>query len=156
MYLITCTACDEQYVGETKRSLECRLVEHCADARHNRNTPVAIHFNLPNSNRAVTNNIRGKFPTLLRILPSLAHLQVIPTQSANISVAKLKMLCTLSPAQLVINSLCLLFVPEEEELYLLKTFVVLSVILCSFPVLWNDVAVFQFNVSLPHCNGKFV
>ena len=28
--------------------------------------------------------------------------------------------------------------------------------LCSFPVLWNNVAVFQFNVSLPHCNGKFV
>ena len=60
VYLITCTACDKQYVGETKRacdkqyvgetkrSLECRLVEHCADARNNRNTPVARHFNLPN------------------------------------------------------------------------------------------------------------
>ena len=42
VYLITCTACDKQYVGETKRSLECR------DPRQNRNTPVARHFNLPN------------------------------------------------------------------------------------------------------------
>ena len=60
--------------------------------------------------------------------------------------------------------LCLLFVPEEEEMYLLETFffffflsffVFCDKILCSFSVLWNNVAVFQFNVSLPHCNGKF-
>ena len=47
----------------------------------------------------------------------------------------------------ILSTLCLLFVPEEEELYLLETLVVLSVILCSFSVLWNNVAVFQFNVS---------
>ena len=47
-------------------------------------------------------------------------------------------------------------IPEEEELYLLKTLVVLSMILCSFSVLWNNIAVFQFNISLPHCNGKLV
>ena len=29
-----------------------------------------------------------------------------------------------------------------------------TVILCTFSVLWNNVAVFQSNVSLPHCNGK--
>ena len=29
-------------------------------------------------------------------------------------------------------------------------------ILSSFSVLWNNVVVFQFNVSLPHCNGNFV
>ena len=45
----------------------------------------------------------------------------------------------------------LLFVPEEEELYLLETLIFFSVILCSFSVLLNNVAVFQFNVSLPHC-----
>ena len=56
----------------------------------------------------------------------------------------------------ILSTLCLLFVPEEEELYLLETLVVLYVILCSFSVLWNNVAVFQFNVSLPHCNGKSV
>ena len=47
VYLITCTQCQQQYVGETSRSLETRLVEHCADARYDRNTPVARHFNLP-------------------------------------------------------------------------------------------------------------
>ena len=48
VYLITCTECGKQYVGETGRSLECRMKEHCADARFNRNTPIARHFNLPN------------------------------------------------------------------------------------------------------------
>ena len=30
-----------------------------------------------------------------------------------------------------------------------------SVILNSFSVLWNNIPVFQFNLTLPHCNGKF-
>jgi len=47
IYLITCTECQQQYVGETGRSLETRLQEHCADARLGKNTPVARHFNLP-------------------------------------------------------------------------------------------------------------
>ena len=53
-------------------------------------------------------------------------------------------------------TLCLLFVPEEKKLYLLRMLVVFSVIFCTFSVLWNIVAVFQFNISLPHCIGKFV
>ena len=56
----------------------------------------------------------------------------------------------------IVSTLCLLFGPEEEELYLLETLVVLSVILCCFSVLWNNVAGFQFIVSLPHCYGKLV
>ena len=54
----------------------------------------------------------------------------------------------------ILSTLCLLFVPEEEELYLLETLDVFSVIICSFSVdlLWNNVADFQFNVkSLPDC-----
>ncbi|XP_072046328.1 cholesterol 24-hydroxylase-like [Amphiura filiformis] len=50
VYLITCTKKKKQYVGETSRTLEQRLAEHCADARHNRNTPVARHFNQPGHN----------------------------------------------------------------------------------------------------------
>ena len=37
VYLPTCTLC--QYVGETCRTLKDRIVEHCADVRHKRNTP---------------------------------------------------------------------------------------------------------------------
>ena len=50
----------------------------------------------------------------------------------------------------ILSTLCLLFVPEEEELYLLETLDVFSVIFCSFSVdlLWNNVAVFQFNVKV--------
>ena len=45
IYLITCTKCTSQYVGETKRSLLERIKEHQADIRHNRDSPVARHFN---------------------------------------------------------------------------------------------------------------
>jgi hypothetical protein len=50
IYLITCTSCNIQYVGETGRTMECRAGEHCADARHDRDKQVGRHFNLPNHN----------------------------------------------------------------------------------------------------------
>ena len=50
------------------------------------------------------------------------------------------------------STVCLVFVPEEEELYLLKTLVVISVILSSFSVLGINAAAFHFKfISLPHC-----
>lgn len=45
VYLLTCTRCRQQYVGETKRTLRVRLTEHYADIRHDRDSPVARHFN---------------------------------------------------------------------------------------------------------------
>ena len=45
IYLITCTKCKKHYVGETKRTLLIRTKEYLADIRHNRDTPVAKHFN---------------------------------------------------------------------------------------------------------------
>ena len=47
IYLITCSKCNQQYVGETKRMLKTRLLEHCGDTKHKRDKPVARHFNLP-------------------------------------------------------------------------------------------------------------
>ena len=47
VYLITCRKCLMQYVGETKRTLKIRLLEHCGDTKHKRDKPVARHFNLP-------------------------------------------------------------------------------------------------------------
>ena len=48
VYLITCKKCGMQYVGETKRALKTRLLEHCGDTKHHRDKPVARHFNQAN------------------------------------------------------------------------------------------------------------
>ena len=39
VYLLICTLCQSQYVGETCRILKDRIVEHCVDVRHKKNTP---------------------------------------------------------------------------------------------------------------------
>jgi hypothetical protein len=59
VYLIDCSACGLQYVGETKRRIQDRLSEHLRDTEkyneyqevdnpNRRDTPVAKHFSLPN------------------------------------------------------------------------------------------------------------
>ena len=48
VYLINCKKCGFQYIGETKRTLKTRLLEHCGDTKHKRDKPVARHFNQPN------------------------------------------------------------------------------------------------------------
>lgn len=47
VYLITCAACGMQYVGETSGSLRDRLTQHRSTINTKKNTPVALHFNLP-------------------------------------------------------------------------------------------------------------
>lgn len=47
VYLIYCTLCGMQYVGETKRQIADRLPEHLRDIRKRNDTPVSRHFNLP-------------------------------------------------------------------------------------------------------------
>ena len=58
VYLLECNKCKKQYVGETKRKFIVRFKEHLADIRHNRDTPVAKHYNL-NSHK---NNTTLVFP----------------------------------------------------------------------------------------------
>ena len=72
-------------------------------------------------------------------------------QLSNSDVAKL--IGNLSSKSCSLGTLPSWLIKQNLECLLL---LILSVILCSFSVLWNNVAVFQFNVSLPHCNGKFV
>jgi hypothetical protein len=48
IYLITCSKCYKQYVGQTSRTLADRLTNHLSCIRHNKNTPISIHFNQPN------------------------------------------------------------------------------------------------------------
>lgn len=47
IYLITCTKCHMQYVGETSRQLAERLTDHLSSIRLRKPTPVGLHFNLP-------------------------------------------------------------------------------------------------------------
>ena len=45
MYLITCNACSDSYMGETGNQLRTRLNNHRSDIRHYNDTQVARHFN---------------------------------------------------------------------------------------------------------------
>lgn len=46
VYCIACRCCGDLYIGETKRRLGDRIVEHLRDIRkHNTASPVATHFN---------------------------------------------------------------------------------------------------------------
>jgi hypothetical protein len=47
IYLISCKLCQKQYVGETKCPFRWRATRHLCDIRHDEDTNVAQHFNLP-------------------------------------------------------------------------------------------------------------
>ena len=48
IYLITCTQCKMQYVGQTSNTLRLRMNGHRSDIKHKKDTPVARHFNQTN------------------------------------------------------------------------------------------------------------
>ena len=50
VYLISCSKCNLQYVGETGNSLRIRMNSHRYCIRLNKDTPIAIHFNSKNHN----------------------------------------------------------------------------------------------------------
>ena len=43
IYLLTCSVCQKQYVGETKRAFYIRYKEHCKDVEFNRDKPIPNH-----------------------------------------------------------------------------------------------------------------
>ena len=47
IYLITCTLCGKQYVGQTEQTLRQRMNGHRHCILNDRDTPVSRHFNLP-------------------------------------------------------------------------------------------------------------
>lgn len=47
VYLITCSRCNKQYVGETGRCLGDRLTDHRSNIKAKKLTPIALHFNEP-------------------------------------------------------------------------------------------------------------
>ena len=52
IYLISCTKCDREYVGETMNTLRSRMNQHKSDIRRAAQTPVADHFNARNHDLA--------------------------------------------------------------------------------------------------------
>ena len=54
VYLLECTRCKKQYVGETKWNFLTPFKEHLADILHNRDTPISKHFNLNSHKMAAT------------------------------------------------------------------------------------------------------
>ena len=47
IYLITCTKCQKQYVGETERSIRDRATDHRSCIKNKKQTPIGVHFNEP-------------------------------------------------------------------------------------------------------------
>jgi hypothetical protein len=47
IYVICCSNCHKQYVGETSNSVKLRLTQHLSDIRRQNDTPVSQHFNSP-------------------------------------------------------------------------------------------------------------
>ena len=45
VYLLSCSLCNKQYIGETKRAFSVRFKEHLADVKHKRDKPVSNHIN---------------------------------------------------------------------------------------------------------------
>ena len=66
IYAISCNLCPKAiYIGKTSNSIRQRMNEHRSDIKHNRNKPVAEHFNKPdhtlqNLRLAVIKKVKGK------------------------------------------------------------------------------------------------
>ena len=66
IYAILCNLCPKAiYIGETSNSIRQRMNGHRSDVKHNRNKPVAEHFNKPdhtlvNLKLAIIKKVKGK------------------------------------------------------------------------------------------------
>ena len=66
IYAISCNLCPKaMYIGETSNSIRQRMNGHRSDIKHNRNKPVAEHFNKPdhtlnNLKLTVIKEVKGK------------------------------------------------------------------------------------------------
>lgn len=66
IYCITCSKCQLQYVGETKRRLCDRLREHRYDTNSHKDSPVAKHFNQKGHR---TSNIEIQIVEIIKLDP---------------------------------------------------------------------------------------
>ena len=70
IYLITCSHCGTQYVGQTKKKLLTRFNSHFYDIHQNNDTTVARHFNkCPPHNPAKTDDLSISVLSFIRAPP---------------------------------------------------------------------------------------
>ena len=91
VYLITCSQCRKQYVGENKSEIKVRMIEHQRDFRNKRDTPVANYFNLPNHS---TEHMRFQ---VIEILPTDPENQKVTVTLRNREFHWIYQLHTLHP-----------------------------------------------------------
>ena len=68
VYMLTCTSCRQQYVGQTKRELEIRIGEHLYKIKKHHDTRVSLHFNRPNHS---VENVRCEILEALKSDPEI-------------------------------------------------------------------------------------
>ena len=64
VYMLTCSYCNKQYVGETGRKLKERIKEHITNRNNNEKT-IGTHYNLPGHQKAYF-----KVQILERVIPN--------------------------------------------------------------------------------------
>ena len=70
IYLITCSSCGIQYVGQTKNKLLTRFNSHHYDISHNHDTTVARHFNrCPSQHPALFEGLNISILSFIRAPP---------------------------------------------------------------------------------------
>ena len=70
IYLITCSHCGTQYVGQTKNKLLTRFNSHFYDINHNSDPTVARHFNkCPPQNPAKSDGLSISVLSFIRAPP---------------------------------------------------------------------------------------
>lgn len=89
IYCITCSGCNKQYIGETKRTFKIRISEHLADIRLKRDKPVANHFNRPEHNMTLVNY---QVVEVINRDPSLDTTTVFRRQRESFWIAQLRTL----------------------------------------------------------------
>ena len=91
IYLLDCSRCGQQYVGQTSNTFATRFLQHCSDIRHGKDTPVAAHFHLPrhdvtNVLATIIERVPGKTrPQRLRHEHAWIH-ELVTMQPAGINV----------------------------------------------------------------------
>ena len=91
IYLLTCSACQKQYVGETKRAFKVRYKEHCKDLEYNRDKPVVNHAL---SHRGVVVDL---IPQILEVIKKDPELETTTAYRKSREVHWMYTLRTLSP-----------------------------------------------------------